>query len=168
MVPAKLKVHFAFFPYGGCGGTAQEHPSIRSWWGEMTPKLLADERVEGFTYLDYVDTPITMTRNAAVIDAQKLGADLIMMVDSDQNPNLYVGQDPRAKPFWESSFDFLYERHRQGKATVNSWTEYLWVDASTYLPLHDVTSFGPPGAVSHAVDALPEPARARILAALEL
>lgn len=40
----------------------------------------------------------------------------------------------------------------KGEATVNSWTEYLWVDASTYLPLHDVTTFGPPGEVTHAVE----------------
>lgn len=41
---------------------------------------------------------------------------------------------------------------KQGKSTVNSWTEYLWVDASTYLPLHDVTTFGPPGMATHAVE----------------
>jgi hypothetical protein len=46
----------------------------------------------------------------------------------------------------------LKEVDRQGKATVNSWTEYLWVDASTYLPLHDVTTFGPPGGATHAVE----------------
>ena len=36
----------------------------------------------------------------------------------------------------------LKEVYLKGK-TTNSWTEYLWVDASTYLPLHDVTTFGP-------------------------
>jgi hypothetical protein len=46
----------------------------------------------------------------------------------------------------------LREVDRSGKATVNSWTEYLWIDASTYLPLHDVTTFGPPGMATHAVE----------------
>lgn len=46
----------------------------------------------------------------------------------------------------------LKEVDRQGKATVNSWTEYLWVDASTYLPLHDVITFGAPGPATHAVE----------------
>jgi hypothetical protein len=41
---------------------------------------------------------------------------------------------------------------KQGKSTVNSWIEYLWVDASTYLPLHDVITFGPPGEATHAVE----------------
>jgi hypothetical protein len=41
---------------------------------------------------------------------------------------------------------------KQGKSTVNSWIEYLWIDASTYLPLHDVTTFGPPGMATHAVE----------------
>ena len=46
----------------------------------------------------------------------------------------------------------LKEVYLKGKTTVNSWTEYLWVDASTYLPLHDVTTFGPPGMATHAVE----------------
>jgi hypothetical protein len=41
---------------------------------------------------------------------------------------------------------------KQGRSTVNSWIEYLWVDASTYLPLHDVITFGPPGEATHAVE----------------
>jgi hypothetical protein len=39
----------------------------------------------------------------------------------------------------------------QGKSTVNSWTEYLWIDASTYLPLRDTETFGPPNMLSHGL-----------------
>jgi hypothetical protein len=39
----------------------------------------------------------------------------------------------------------------QGKKTVNSWTEYLWIDASTYLPLRDTETFGPPNQLSHGL-----------------
>jgi hypothetical protein len=46
----------------------------------------------------------------------------------------------------------LKDRVLRGKSTVNSWIEYLWVDASTYLPLHDVTTFGPPGGTTDAVE----------------
>jgi hypothetical protein len=38
-----------------------------------------------------------------------------------------------------------------GKTVVNSWTEYLWVDASTYLPLRDTETFGPPNMLSHGL-----------------
>src|SRR5579863_887139 len=44
------------------------------------------------------------------------------------------------------------EVDRIGKTIVNGWTEYLWVDASTYLPLHDVTTFGGPKTPTHAVE----------------
>ncbi len=46
----------------------------------------------------------------------------------------------------------LKDRILRGQSTVNSWIEYLWVDASTYLPLHDVITFGPPGGATHAVE----------------
>lgn len=118
MTPAKLNVLFAFFPYGGNGGVSSEHPSIRDWWGKLTPKLLVDPRVGKFWNLDYCDTPVTMTRNAAAEDARKLGADLLFMIDSDQHPDLYLGADPLAKPFWDTSFDFLYERRLRGLKTV--------------------------------------------------
>lgn len=40
----------------------------------------------------------------------------------------------------------------QGKTVVNSSTDYLWVDPKTYLPLHEVETFGPPGQSTHAVE----------------
>jgi hypothetical protein len=43
----------------------------------------------------------------------------------------------------------LKDKVVQGKSTVNSWIEYLWIDASTYLPLRDTETFGPPNMVSH-------------------
>jgi hypothetical protein len=47
----------------------------------------------------------------------------------------------------------LKERVLQGQSTVNSWTEYLWVDASTYLPLYNTETFGPPGQQTHGTTA---------------
>jgi len=45
----------------------------------------------------------------------------------------------------------LKDKVVQGKSTVNSWIEYLWIDASTYLPLRDTETFGPPNMVSHGI-----------------
>ncbi len=118
MIPAKLSILFAFYPYGGNGGVASEHPNLRDWWGRLTPKLHTDPRIEAYSNLDYSDTPVTMTRNAAVEDAQKLGADVLVMVDSDQHVDPYLAVDPLAKPFWESSFDFLYQRRQRDLLTV--------------------------------------------------
>jgi hypothetical protein len=59
---------------------------------------------------EYSDTPITMTRNRALREAQEAGVDVLIMVDSDQEPDIRLEKDPTAKPFWDSSFDFLYEK----------------------------------------------------------
>ena len=46
----------------------------------------------------------------------------------------------------------LTEVDRNGKVTVHSGNEHLWVDASTYLPLHFVASGGSPGMTTRAVE----------------
>jgi hypothetical protein len=45
----------------------------------------------------------------------------------------------------------LKDKVVRGKSTVNSWIEYLWIDASTYLPLRETETFGPPNTVSHGM-----------------
>lgn len=117
MIPAKVKVFFAFFPYGGNGGTASEHPSIRNWFAETIHVCKNDERIECVLTDDFSDTPITMTRNRAVKAAQESGADFLVMCDSDQHPDR-EREDPLARPFWQSSFDFAYQRRMQNKISV--------------------------------------------------
>jgi hypothetical protein len=58
-----------------------------------------------------------MTRNRAALDAKKLGADVLVMVDSDQHLDLYAGIEEGAKEFFPSTFDFLYERKMKGLVT---------------------------------------------------
>lgn len=118
MPALKLNVGFAFFPYGGNGGISSEHPSIRAWFARTIAKCKADPRIGEIFTKDYSDTPITMTRNHAVMDAREANCDVLVMVDSDQHPDLYMGILGRAVPFFDSSFDFLYERKLKGLVTT--------------------------------------------------
>lgn len=118
MQPAKINVAFSFFPYGGNGGTSQETPAIRNWFARTYLAAKSDPRVGEIFNRDYSDTPITMTRNAAVYDAKMAGADILVMCDSDQHPDVMLGSEPGAVRFWDSSFDFYYKRRMLGKYTV--------------------------------------------------
>ena len=140
MTPRRLRVAFATFPYGGNGQTAKEHPDIRNWLLQTVYQAVRDERIESVdvgamrwiregagvrvesapSSLDFCDTPITMTRNAAVVEARRRGIDVLVMVDSDQNPDMYLGIDPFAIPFWSSGFDFLYRHWEQGPSCVGA------------------------------------------------
>ena len=108
---------FAFFSYAGNGGVACAHPSLRAWFSRTLLSAKGDPRVGAITDQDLTDTPITMTRNAAVRAARRAGADFLVMIDSDQHPDLYLG-DPAARPFFESSFDFAAKRKELGLVTV--------------------------------------------------
>ncbi len=118
MPALKLNVGFVFFPYGGNGGSASEHPSIRTWFAKTITSCRSDPRVGEIFAKDYSDTPITMTRNLAVLDARKAGCDVLVMTDSDQQADMYLGVLGRAVPFFDSSFSFLYERKQRGLVTV--------------------------------------------------
>src|ERR1700682_3381786 len=118
MTPSKLNVFFAFFPYGGNGASSSEHPNIRNWFARTISHCKSDSRISDTSTIDFSDTPLTMTRNRAVVEARKAEADVIVMVDSDQHPDLYLGLEKSAVPFFESSFDFLYQRKTKGLCTV--------------------------------------------------
>lgn len=118
MTPAKLNVFFAHYPYGGNGGISSEVPCIRDWFVKTIIAAKADPRVDKVMWKDFSDTPITLTRNASVLAARDAGADVLIMVDSDQHPDLLLGKDADAKPFFQSSFDFLYERRMKNRVTV--------------------------------------------------
>jgi hypothetical protein len=119
MTPAKLNVFFAFFSYAGNGGVSCEHPSLRSWFARTLLQCKEDARVENIMDKDFSDTPITMTRNDAVWKAQQAGADLLVMVDSDQYPDWELIQgDHQAKEWWPTTFDFIYQRFSRGLLTA--------------------------------------------------
>jgi predicted O-methyltransferase YrrM len=118
-VPKKLKlsVAVAHFPYGGNGATSSEHPHLRHWEVETALKMRGDDRIESFTSKDFSDTPITMTRNRAMMEAKRAGIDLLLMVDSDQSPDKHRGE-AWFKPFWDVAFDFLYENYHKGPRLI--------------------------------------------------
>ncbi len=120
MTPQKLNLFFAFFPYGGNGGISSEHPSIRRWFTRTMLKAKADERISDIMDSDFSDTPITMTRNACVRRARDSGADVLVMCDSDQHPDYELDRGDQGRPFWDSSFDYLYDHYAKGPVVIGA------------------------------------------------
>lgn len=118
MTPRKLDLLIITFSYGGNGGIRSAHPDVYHWLLDVMPKAKADPRIGRVGLKDLADTPITMTRNQAVLEARKGKFDVLLMIDSDQSPDFMLGADPLAKPFWESSFDFLYNHYDRGPVVV--------------------------------------------------
>lgn len=98
----RVEVMFAFFPYKG-----EEHPDIRAWAVKTMFAAKKDPRVGNLFHKDFDDTPITMTRNLAVKEAIRNEVDILVMIDNDMRPDMYLAKSPLAKPFWDSSFDFM-------------------------------------------------------------
>ena len=120
MTPRKFKILIATFSYGGNGGMKSEHPDVRDWLIKSIPYLKSRPDVESVLHTELADTPITMTRNRAVLTARDAGADFLLMLDSDMAPDLYLGRDPSAKPFLETSLDYCVERYERGPHVVFS------------------------------------------------
>lgn len=116
----KFKVGICTFSYGGNGGISSEVPDIREWMIPLVAVAQSDPRVEAIQIWNLSDTPITMTRNRAVLQARERGCDFLLMVDSDMKPDLYDGLDPLAKQFFPSSFDFLVNHYHKGPACVGA------------------------------------------------
>jgi hypothetical protein len=109
-----VDILFTTFSYGGNGGMKSEHPDVRDWLIQTIPKAHKDKRIDRVALKDFADTPITMTRNLAVATARKGDYDVLVMIDSDMSPDLLAGH-PAAKPFFDSSFNYLYERMENGE-----------------------------------------------------
>jgi predicted O-methyltransferase YrrM len=114
----KVKVLITLFAYSGNGGIPGTIPEIAVWLAETAVKLAKDERVAHVATATLCDTPITMTRNRAIKMAQEGGFDMVLMLDSDNEPDGYFGKCPNAKRFMDVGFDFAYDRLVQGKPTV--------------------------------------------------
>jgi hypothetical protein len=108
-----LKVMFARFPGGG-----MDRADVTDWLVRAVIAAKSDKRIDN-DILNWriTNTPITMGRNQAIVQAKRHGADILCMVDNDMSPDLYLEEnpfreatDPSAKPFFESSFDFLFAR----------------------------------------------------------
>lgn len=115
----KFNVGFCTFSYGGNGGISSEVPDIREWMTPLVADLSRDERVGLVRIWNLADTPITMTRNRAVLMAREYEIDVLVMVDSDMKPDLYAGDDD-AKPFFHSSFEFLVNHYSKGPCVIGA------------------------------------------------
>lgn len=118
MKPMQLDVLVALFAYGGNGGVATLLPEIAMWLAHNSHEMKADPRIGRIGVRRFGDIPLTMERNKVVKYAKDNGFDAILMIDSDNAPDLYLGQREWAEPFWKTSFDFLYERKLRGVPTV--------------------------------------------------
>jgi hypothetical protein len=118
MEPMKVTVLVCNFAYAGNGGYSAVTPHYLPWFARVRQEMAADPRIAKVIHKTAGDTPLPMERNRVVKEAMAAGVDIILMLDSDNVPDLYVGTDPQAKPFWKSSFDFAYERLLRGVPTV--------------------------------------------------
>jgi hypothetical protein len=118
-VQQKFKVGIVTFSYGGNGGISSEVPDIREWMIPLVNKAVKDPRVDGVRVWNLADTPITMTRNRAVIQAREYGLDVLVMVDSDMKPDIHADH-PDAREFFPTSFDFLVDHYHKGPCVIGA------------------------------------------------
>ena len=115
----KFNVGIVTFSYGGNGGISSEVPDIREWMVPLVTELSRDERVDQIRIWNLADTPITMTRNRAVLQAREYGVDVLVMIDSDMKPDINAGQ-PDAKPFFRTSFDYIVDHYHKGPVIIGA------------------------------------------------
>lgn len=87
-------------------GRESEHPASADWAWRTYEKAKADPRVSEVLMWRQSDTPITMVRNLCVRDALSAKVDVLVMVDSDMQPDC----EPDGKPFWDTTFEFWWAR----------------------------------------------------------
>lgn len=117
MQQPKADVLLVTFAYGGNGGVSSMIPELAQWTTRTVIKMKQDERIGRIEPITLSDTPITMTRNRAVKLARDKGYDMILMLDNDNEPDGYLGHDPKAVPFWDTAFTFAYDRLLKGIPT---------------------------------------------------
>lgn len=115
----KYNVGIVTFSYGGNGGISSEVPDIREWMVPLVADISKDPRIDQIRIWNLADTPITMTRNRAVMQARQFGVDVLVMVDSDMKPDMNSGHSD-AKPFFQSSFDFLVKHYAKGPCIIGA------------------------------------------------
>ena len=120
MQDRKFRIGIVGFPYAGNGGTKAILPEIADWMVDTVIEAKSDPRIECVLSENFADTPITMNRNRAVQWAKDNGVDFLLMIDSDNIPDLYVGKEPGAKPFFETAFNFFFDNYDKGGVVIGS------------------------------------------------
>lgn len=124
MQTRKLSVLVSMFPYAGNSSGSSMVYEVTDWLVRLMVKLKTEEkytsRIDQVAYTSFNDTPITMTRNEAVKEAKAAGFDILVMVDSDMKPDMYVGDDPTAVPFFDAAFDEIYAHYDNGPLVIGA------------------------------------------------
>ena len=104
----KYKVLVCQFP-----GSNTTHPEVGDYLAGLQYRMAQDPRIgeENVMAWKKSDTPITMTRNEALVVAEHRGADYVVMIDSDMHPDCIHERDG-GKPFWQTSWDFMLANPR--------------------------------------------------------
>lgn len=106
----KFKVQVCQFPGGN-----STHPAASDYVTALVLQMAQDQRIgiENVIPWRKSDTPITMTRNQALVSSLEHGADYCVMIDSDMHPDL-ISPNDGAKPFWQSSWEFMLANRQAG------------------------------------------------------
>ncbi len=114
-----LNLYIACPAYGGNGGVSSMYPEVGRWIAQ-TMLLCKDDPRVGEVHVDFhSDTPLTMVRNAYVEKARKAGCQLLLMIDSDQDPNFHEGE-PWYKPFFPEAFNAIYDHYDKGPLVIGA------------------------------------------------
>ena len=106
----QFRVQVCQFPGGN-----STHPAASDYLAGLYPKLIGDPRIGPNNVIAWrrSDTPITMTRNQALISAEQNRADYVVMIDSDMHPDIVSANDG-GKPFWDTSWQFMLDNPNAG------------------------------------------------------
>lgn len=86
-----------------------EHPDICRWTAYNALKIKQTPGITGIKFYDVAASRILLCRNMAVDVAREWGCKYLMFVDPDMSPDCYLGRDPKAMPFWETSWSMLQQ-----------------------------------------------------------
>jgi len=145
----KYSVMIALFPYGHV-----IDDRLMTYVVRTTEQMNKDPRIIRHCIWQESDTPITMLRNKCLVEAEEHGYDFVLMLDSDNLPDLYLGCPtmPNVKPFWQSSFDFATDIvARKGVPTVIA-APYCGPGPHACVYVFDWVNFRNPGLQPNGLD----------------
>ncbi len=106
-------------------GNNQEHPRSAGYIIGLMKRLIECDSVGRIQPYTVSDTPITMCRNRAVKYALDNKFDYILMIDSDMEPDVMIGSDPNALPFFPTAWDFMMTRRKKERSFENANPPYV-------------------------------------------
>lgn len=123
----KYKVFLAFLTYGGVSGSPVVHPEIKNWGMKSAVRLSNHPLVESFSWKDFNDTPAPMVRNQAAHVARVNKYDILIMIDSDMLPDMYLLppyntsiHSITAKPFLDVAIDIIDQWYDKGPVVIGA------------------------------------------------